>query len=558
MSLFLEGGKEGGREGGMLIKGKSVGARCAEPAAVECRLVLGYVYGNVGWEEAEEGLRGLSSSSSSSSSFVASVSFEKGKKRMMQTTMKEEEGEEEWLPLLLKAMKKAREMVLAAAPPSLPPSLAASATTATPPAAGPPSFPPSLTVPHYQLFLPDLLSQAIQTSSRKLDLALREGGREGGRAGPAGPVVPVVAWGNTNSKASDYKGALQGGGREGRRVVFLRWGEEIGREGGREGLLLRNVWRAAEEGKYVPARTILLTAGRCEALLGGREGGREGGLLRRVGMRLDLEGRPVPLGKEGGKEGGREGGGGGVWKWTEGRREGGREGVEVPLVAGAASFATSLWGGNEGGSEGGRGGQAAAVAAAERAVSGLAPVTSVDWGGGMEGGRGGRAAAGGAAALSLSREEWERFSSSSRRRGGEEGREEAAAVAAVATAAAGAAAAVGCAIEKTRVLMGKALREVRGGWREGGREEEVGVKSVWRTQGGEWRKMKGWSKKAEDMNEDWRRDYAKARNITMTEREEFMRNNNGTDPWLEGSTQRFDFELWQVLRTLTGNNNPRF
>eukprot|EP00624_Nannochloropsis_granulata_P005056 evm.model.NODE_35825_length_8056_cov_6.351167.1 len=69
--------------------------------------------------------------------------------------------------------------------------------------------------------------------------------------------------------------------------------------------------------------------------------------------------------------------------------------------------------------------------------------------------------------------------------------------------------------------------------------------------------MKGWSKKAEGMNEDWRRDYAKARNITLTEREEYMRENNGTDPWLQGK-QKFDLELWQVLRTLTGYNNPRF
>jgi hypothetical protein len=115
-------------------------------------------------------------------------------------------------------------------------------------------------------------------------------------------------------------------------------------------------------------------------------------------------------------------------------------------------------------------------------------------------------------------------------------------------------------IERTRAVMGNVLRAAGGGWwREGGREEEVGgvSNSVWRAQGGEWRKMKGWSKKAEEMNEDWRRDYAKARNITMMEREEYMRNNNGTDPWLQG-TQKFDFELWQVLRTLTGYNNPRF
>lgn len=91
-----------------------------------------------------------------------------------------------------------------------------------------------------------------------------------------------------------------------------------------------------------------------------------------------------------------------------------------------------------------------------------------------------------------------------------------------------------------------------GVWGRKGREGERGVaRVVWRAQGGEWRKMKGWSKKAAAMNEEWRRDYARARNETMREREEFMRENNGTDPWLQAK-ESFDFELWQLLRTLSG------
>jgi uncharacterized protein (DUF305 family) len=91
-----------------------------------------------------------------------------------------------------------------------------------------------------------------------------------------------------------------------------------------------------------------------------------------------------------------------------------------------------------------------------------------------------------------------------------------------------------------------------GVWKWTGREGERGVaRVVLRAQGGEWKKMKGWSKKAAEMNEEWRRDYARARNETMREREEFMRENNGTDPWLQAK-ESFDFELWHLLRTLSG------
>lgn len=75
---------------------------------------------------------------------------------------------------------------------------------------------------------------------------------------------------------------------------------------------------------------------------------------------------------------------------------------------------------------------------------------------------------------------------------------------------------------------------------------------------GEWAKFKYWSKAAYDMDAEWRRDYARARNETLREREEQMRV-NGTDPWLANKDRLFDFELWTILRTLSGqSNNNRF
>ena len=75
---------------------------------------------------------------------------------------------------------------------------------------------------------------------------------------------------------------------------------------------------------------------------------------------------------------------------------------------------------------------------------------------------------------------------------------------------------------------------------------------------GEWAKFKYWSKASYDMDWEWRRDFQRARNQTLTEREEMIRL-NGTDPWAVPE-RSFDFELWTLLRTLTGqnSNNNRF
>lgn len=69
---------------------------------------------------------------------------------------------------------------------------------------------------------------------------------------------------------------------------------------------------------------------------------------------------------------------------------------------------------------------------------------------------------------------------------------------------------------------------------------------------GEWSKFKYWSKASYDMDWEWRRDYQRARNQTLHDREEMIRL-NGTDPWAMRD-RHFDWELWTILRTLSGQS----
>ncbi len=130
----------------------------------------------------------------------------------------------------------------------------------------------------YSLFVPEAIPRAVKTSNQRLSAALRD------HLGP-------VAWGNTNSKAGDFKGvrelvmcfvgcggdgmplpfvhapnttpcpfpskiqALRAAEAYGRRAVLLRWGQELERVSLEE-LLVRNALRATRLGRYIPAVSV--------------------------------------------------------------------------------------------------------------------------------------------------------------------------------------------------------------------------------------------------------------------------------------------------------------
>lgn len=110
----------------------------------------------------------------------------------------------------------------------------------------------------------------------------------------------------------------------------------------------------------------------------------------------------------------------------------------------------------------------------------------------------------------------------------------------------------------TRALFVGGVRRLARGWEELARVLVL-VPPLLVLRMGEWSKFKYWSKASYDMDWEWRRDYQKARNQTLRDREEMMRV-NGTDPWAPGGGRQFDWELWTILRTLSGQNgiNNRF
>ncbi|CAM9199225.1 unnamed protein product [Phaeothamnion confervicola] len=127
----------------------------------------------------------------------------------------------------------------------------------------------------------------------------------------AGPV----AWGNTNTKASDFRDALAAAAGAGRPVRFLCWGRDLPRLP-LATLLSRGVQRFAETGRYIPAVAIALALKRTDVLLGATGGGDKRLLAAVAGFDLDPRDVPVPPPRDiyrarGGSGSGGRGGGGG-------------------------------------------------------------------------------------------------------------------------------------------------------------------------------------------------------------------------------------------------------
>ena len=439
MLPFLEKTLDGDRD--MRIRGRLVSDRCLDPGPEECRIVLGYVVGLWDVAEAEARLAALSSTQA-------------------------------LLPQLLTAMERAKEVYRS--------------THQDRNADGRKEKENQervwINARFYRLFVPEAIPRAVKNSNERLRDAVLH------HLGP-------VAWGNTNAKTPDFKGALQAAEQAKRRAILVRWGHELDRVSLEE-LLVRNILRAMKLGRYIPALSVQLALQRTETLVENSGQGETGKLLAMAGFTMDARGCPraglPPLDERPPL----------IRPFVSPKAEVGwkRRGEEV-VRAMVAPLCSAGWGMGNGG----------------RRDVGWADV----YGGG----------GGGAGVLSLDEllrgeeEEEER-----RRR-----REEAA-------------------VSATRAVLHRVGAAV--GWLRGLVQVELEPPPVvwWM---GEWKKMKQWSKASADMNEDWRRDYEKARNITLAQREEEMKQRNGTDPWLQ-ARERFDFELWTVLRTLTGYNNNRF
>eukprot|EP00903_Cladosiphon_okamuranus_P007176 g6968.t1 len=167
----------------------------------------------------------------------------------------------------------------------------------------------------------NLFPDAISSSQERLALAART---EDG----------LVAWGNTNTQARDFQGALEQAELTSRPVRFLRWGYELPVLSLEE-LSKRNVRRFASTGRYVEMAAVESALSRVDKLYASTLGGDPASLALAAGFQMDSAGKVYSRsGKRdrsrssGGTGGGRDGGdcGGGNGGWTGGAGGGGAAG----------------------------------------------------------------------------------------------------------------------------------------------------------------------------------------------------------------------------------------
>ncbi|CAN0081119.1 unnamed protein product, partial [Hapterophycus canaliculatus] len=122
-----------------------------------------------------------------------------------------------------------------------------------------------------------LFPSAISSSQEKLAAAAR--GSEG-----------MVAWGNTNTQARDYRVALQQAELTGRPVRFLRWGHELPLLSLEE-LSRRNVCRFAATGRFIETAAIESALARVDRLYASTSGGDPASLALAAGFQMDSSGQ---------------------------------------------------------------------------------------------------------------------------------------------------------------------------------------------------------------------------------------------------------------------------
>ncbi|CAM9814166.1 unnamed protein product [Ectocarpus fasciculatus] len=134
-----------------------------------------------------------------------------------------------------------------------------------------------ITTPTVDVFVREnLFPDAISSSQERLAAAARD---EDG----------LVAWGNTNTQARDYRGTLEQAERTGRPVRFLRWGHELPFLSLEE-LSRRNVCRFASAGRYVETAAIENALARVDKLYASTAGGDPAKLALAAGFQMDASG----------------------------------------------------------------------------------------------------------------------------------------------------------------------------------------------------------------------------------------------------------------------------
>ncbi|CBN76487.1 conserved unknown protein [Ectocarpus siliculosus] len=155
----------------------------------------------------------------------------------------------------------------------------------------------------------------------------------------------LVAWGNTNTQARDYRGALEQAERTGRPVRFLRWGHELPFLSLEE-LSRRNVCRFAYTGRYVETAAIENALARVDKLYASTAGGDPARLALAAGFQMDASGgvhsQSSPPRRRHDSPRSRAGRGNGSWERNTRRRVGG----------GGTADTSAYSGGGIGGSEG--------------------------------------------------------------------------------------------------------------------------------------------------------------------------------------------------------------
>ncbi|CAM9524964.1 unnamed protein product, partial [Scytosiphon promiscuus] len=140
------------------------------------------------------------------------------------------------------------------------------------------------------------VSENVRVSTPTVDIFIREGlfpaaisSSQEQLAAAARDSEGMVAWGNTNTQARDYRAALEQAELTGRPVRFLRWGHELPVLSLEE-LSRRNVCRFATTGRYIETAAVESALARVDRLYASTSGGNPASLALAAGFEMDASG----------------------------------------------------------------------------------------------------------------------------------------------------------------------------------------------------------------------------------------------------------------------------